>query len=154
MSKQSHGTKIFGFQNSSKYEKVFLFNTNFHRSPQKNNHLKFRQIKNVTVCILNKTKSVVAPAVQNLHRKGEVKCHSSLIKVGHVPQWKYLKTHLEHKRISRFSMLENILPWSWQSQYTISKVDLHSRVGGIHFNKPNIYIRSGGYKHALPCTLL
>ena len=50
MSKKSHGTKIFGFPNSSEYEKVLLFNTNFHRSPKKNNHLKFRQIRNVTVC--------------------------------------------------------------------------------------------------------
>ena len=50
MSKKSHGTKIFGSQNYSKYEKVFLFYANFHKSPQKNNHLKFRQIKNVTEC--------------------------------------------------------------------------------------------------------
>ena len=49
MSKMCHGTKNFGSQNFSKYEKVFLANTNFHRSPQKNNHLKFRQIRNVTV---------------------------------------------------------------------------------------------------------
>ena len=50
MSKKSHGTKIFGSQNYSKYEKVFLFYANFHISTQKNNHLKFRQIKNVTEC--------------------------------------------------------------------------------------------------------
>ena len=48
MSKKSHGTEIFGSQNISKYEKVFLFYANFHISLQKNNHLKFRQIKNVT----------------------------------------------------------------------------------------------------------
>ena len=48
MSKKAHWTKNFGFQNYSKYEKVFLFYANFHISTQKNNHLKFRQIKNVT----------------------------------------------------------------------------------------------------------
>ena len=50
MSKKSHGTKFFGSLNYSKYEKVFLFYANFHTSPQKNNHFKFRQIKNVTEC--------------------------------------------------------------------------------------------------------
>ena len=48
-STKSHGTKFFGFSNSTKYIKTFLFYANFHICPLKNNHLKFRLIKNVTM---------------------------------------------------------------------------------------------------------
>ena len=46
-----HGSKNFGFSNSSKYTKTMLFYANFHICPLKNNHFKFRQIKNVTMWV-------------------------------------------------------------------------------------------------------
>ena len=54
-SKKSHGTKIFGFSNSTKYIKTFLLYANFHICLLENNHLKFLQIQNVTMCIVEKS---------------------------------------------------------------------------------------------------
>ena len=48
-SKKSHGTKFLGFSNFMKFIKTFLLYANFHICPLKNNHLKFRQIQNVTM---------------------------------------------------------------------------------------------------------
>ena len=52
-SEKCHQTKIFGFYNFPKYIKMFLLNAIFHIGPLEKNHLKFRQIQIVTMCLVS-----------------------------------------------------------------------------------------------------